>query len=303
MSEYPSYKEIIKGIKNIDNENPYSELLKNSFKGIQHFEKMKLRESESVLKINDALGSGVIEIESLANMIQGLQSTVEGAFNYLLGNGSNYGKIPERYSEQAKLVATAFNPGSLIISINSKDDMIYSNQVTLFDMPSTDLKTVVDEILVDINTLEDNSQVTDFIEKYGYRAFSRSKAWINSVKTIEFEYETFTDSRRLIFEEPMMRKISEIMDELNLDEREDSIELKGKLKTVNGRLSTLTFEVENEEITVQILDDSIQKLNLLTNKYYHLKVKRITTKVSDQRESVEYLMDTLYGTELEIELN
>lgn len=302
MSEQISYHEIKQSINELSESNPYSSILKNSLIGIEIFEKEKQKKEESFIRIHSQLDSGIIEADILGKMIQGLQSTIEGAFNYVLGNGSNQGKVPERFSESSKLVVTAFSPGSFVISINSKQEAQNSKQTSLLDAPSTEFKKLVDNVLIDINNLDDQDEITEFVSKYGTRTFNRSKQWINSLKNNEFEYKTFKDNNEIRFEESKIKSISSIMSRVTTFEETESVQINGKLTMINNKTSKLSFEVDDNEITVRVQDDSIEKLNLLTNQNYNLNIKKVTTKLSSGRETVEYLLKTLYGTSLEITL-
>lgn len=299
MNDFKNFEDILADINELKDSNPYSDILLNSFKGIEHFEEEKRRQSESSIRIINDLKPGMVEAGKLSKMIHGLQSTVEGAFNYIFGNNSSQGKIPNQYSEKAKLVVTALSQGSFVISLDTKSNIDKYEQTSLFDENTDELKNIVDDLLNDISSIEDYEQITNFVEKYGVRTFNRSKSWINSVKNTEFEYKRFKTNDKVIFNSEKVHNLSDLMSQLNLKTESEKIKITGKLIMINNKLSKLTFETDNDEITLKVLDDSIKDLNLITNNVYNIEVRKTTTKFNVGKETVEYAIQTLYGTELD----
>lgn len=297
LNDESSFFEMKESISNMSDENPYKQLAISSFRGIQTFEYSK--ENSSQIRILTDLQSGLVDADILGKMIQGLQSTVEGAYNFLFGNGSSNGKIPDRYSNRSKLLVSSFSEGSFIVNFDSKQHFDEVNNISLFDKNYEETNNIVDLLFSEIVELDDYENIRSFIDKYGLRTFNRTRQWINSIKNTSFEYGNLKKDKKIEFSDTKINSIAKNLSKININTEVKEIEITGKLIIINNRNSKLTFENDNSEVTIRVKDESIDRLQLVSNEVYTLEVQEMTNTDNYNRFSKEYYVNTLFGTQLE----
>ncbi|MGO3114789.1 hypothetical protein [Enterococcus pseudoavium] len=297
-SENMGFLDLKESIAKVPNDNPYKNLISSTFQGIQQFELSK--KTTNQVRILTDLESGYVEADVLSKMIQGLQSIVDGAYNFVFGNGSSSGKIPNRYSLQSKLIINAFAKGSFIIKFDTKESIDSIKDINLLETDDK-VNELLDDVLVSLNELSSYDEVQSFIEKYGLRTFNRSREWIKSIKDVSFEYKNKNGKNMIEFRDSQVKDIANLMSKINIKVEKRDIDLLGKLIVINSKTSKITFETDQKEIIVRVQDNSIEKLHLVLNETYNIRVQEIVMADNYNRLNREYVVHTLYKTSLDKE--
>lgn len=292
------FLDLKESITKVSNDNPYKNLISSTFQGIQQFELSK--KTANQVRILTDLESGYIEADVLSKMIQGIQSVVDGAYNFVFGNGSSSGKIPNRYSAQSKLIVNAFAKGSFIIKFDTKESIDSIKDINLLE-DDDKVNEILDDVLVSLNELRSYDEVQSFIEKYGLRTFNRSREWIKSIKDVSFEYKNKNGKNMIEFRDSQVKDIANLMSKVDIKVEKKDIDLLGKLIVINSKTSKITFETDQTEIIVRVQDDSIEKLHLVLNETYNIRVQEIVMADNYNRLNREYIVHTLYKTSLDKE--
>ena len=296
INDNMDFFDLKESLTSISNDNPYKNLIGSTFQGIQKFELSK--KTANQVRIITDLESGYVEADVLSKMVQGLQSIVEGAYNFVFGNGSSAGKIPNRYSDQSKLIINAFSQGSFVIRFDTKESIDSVKDIRLIEHDDK-VNELLDDVLLSLNGLSSYEEVQSFIEKYGLRTFNRSREWIKSIKDVSFEYKNKSGQNSLEFHDSQIKDIANLMSKINIKVEKKDINLVGKLIVINSKTSKIIFETDNNEITVRVQDDSIEKLHLVLNEIYDIKIQEIIMADNYNRLNREYIVHTLYKTSLD----
>ncbi|MHC5374531.1 hypothetical protein ACYSNU_12105 [Enterococcus sp. LJL120] len=297
-NEEMGFLDLKDSFRKISNDNPYKNLLDSSFQGIQQFELSK--KAANQVRIVTDLESGYIEADILSKMVQGLQSIVEGAYNFVFGNGSSSGKIPNRYSDQSKLIINSFAKGSFIVGFDTKESIDSINDINLIESDDK-VNDLLDDVLSSLNGLDSFEEVQSFIERYGLRTFNRSRQWVKSIKDVSFEYTNRTKEKDIKFRDSQLKDIATLMNKVNIKVEKKDIILTGKLIVINSKTSKIILETDQKEITVRVQDNSIEKLHLVLNDMYDLEVQEITMADNHNRLNKEYVIHSLFKTSLDKE--
>lgn len=174
--------------KNVNNK--YRNSMQIMMEDIQEFELRKKKENSPKIRILNDLASGMIEASTLVAVIQGLQNTFDGAYNYIKGNGSNLGKIPYWAKEESKLIVTGMSKGSFIVEFNSPDNLSESISTELFEKDFDEID-LLNKLIAEMNNATDYNEISSFVERYGVRTFNYTREWFKSLatKNVSLEYK------------------------------------------------------------------------------------------------------------------
>lgn len=281
--------------------SPYEKSINLMMSDIQEFERRKKKEYSPKLRIINDFSSGIVDVDTLTTVIQGLQRTFNGAYNAIRGNGSNFGRIPKRVIEESQLVVTGFSKGSFIIEFNSIDSISENRNEELFESTFNEIE-LLNDLLDNINQAVDYVSVSHFVESFGVRTFNYTREWFKdlSIKDVAIEYKNPKYEINTYFDKSRIRHIADTLSKIDINESVETINMNGKLVGVNQNSSYIDFLInENKEVKVKIKDDSLEHLKLTTNEYYSLDINKIEVNDSIGKSSVIYEAPTLKGTEME----
>lgn len=302
-TKYNKFEELAiqmsRDIEAVPSANQYKNLL-NSFKSQIQTNQDEMRMSNISLRIFSELESGTIELRTLNAITKGLQSVFSSAINNLFGNGRDRGKIPNYIINQSRLVLTGVRPGSFIIELENIENLDKDNQLKILE-ETNEKNDILTDLLVLLNSDQDDKSIEQVIEEYGIRTFNISRDWFNDMEheAVSFEYIDDKNNKKEIFDNQRIQKISNRLSNIRVSKRDEVLTLKGKLIGINNTKRLLTFEDDKGvEIMVKVSDKSLEKHSITTNKIYTIQVNKITIEDTLGKKSKRYQIETIDDTDL-----
>lgn len=266
---------------------------------INHFEKQKKDFNKPIIKIETDLISGAIGLESLSTVIEGLQNTFTSAINNIMGNGSSVGKIPAYVKNLSKLAISEVEAGSFIIKLGTQD-YLKEDPIQLSFVESEEEKLkVLEELIYRINSIEEN----DFEElknKFGNRTVISSRKWFDQLakEDVSFKYKKRFSNEKYEFDHSKIVDIANKLSNVVLKEENDTVIIMGKLVSYQLNNNKISLDTDEGEVTIKILDDSLEKHEIVVNSFYSLRVNRKQVIDNFDRINYEYSMSTIEESEL-----
>ncbi|MFS0932097.1 hypothetical protein ACFDAA_05780 [Enterococcus casseliflavus] len=266
---------------------------------INHFEKQKKDFNKPIIKIETDLISGAIGLESLSTVIEGLQNTFTSAINNIMGNGSSVGKIPSYVKNLSKLAISEVEAGSFIIKLGTQD-YLKEDPIQLSFVESEEEKLkVLEELIYRINSIEEN----DFEElknKFGNRTVISSRKWFDQLakEDVSFKYKKRFSNEKYEFDHSKIVDIANKLSNVVLKEENDTVIIMGKLVSYQLNNNKISLDTDEGEVTIKILDDSLEKHEIVVNSFYSLRVNRKQVIDNFDRINYEYSMSTIEESEL-----
>ncbi|TXJ87480.1 hypothetical protein FSZ06_05670 [Enterococcus gallinarum] len=266
---------------------------------INYFEKQKKDFNRPIIKIETDLISGAIGLESLSTIIEGLQNTFTSAINNIMGNGSSVGKIPTYVKNLSKLAISEVEAGSFIIKLGTQEHLKEEPIQLSFVESEEEKLQILEELIYRISSIEEN----DFEElknKFGNRTVISSRKWFDQLAKdeVSFKYKKRMSNEKYEFNHSKIVDIANKLSNVVLKEENDTILIMGKLVSYQLNNNKISLDTGEEEITIKILDDSLEKHEVVVNSFYSLRVDRKQVIDNFDRINYEYSIPTIEETEL-----
>lgn len=279
-------------------DNPFYDSFKLMSDQINDFESISRAETEKpMIKIDTELKPGLIDLDTLNSVTNGLQNAFTSAMNMVHGNGSDTSRIRKLFRDETKLVITGVDKGSFIIHLSTLNDVTQD---------SIDLESKIEQeeyftVLNDLFSSFDKKDSSKYIkEHYGLRTLKYTKEWFTNMSTneVSFKYKPADQNTFQYFETARIKDVSRKLSVNITEEKESDVTIKGRLTGVNVIKKTLTFLLEDlNEIDVHVSNDSLSHNKVVINKEYEVSIREIK-RISNYTEYISYIIPTIVDTPL-----
>lgn len=298
-SDNKDFQEMIEIFHSLDQNDPYKKDLYKDIVNLYHFIKENKEEHKPQIKLLNNLESGKITLPQLSSASNNIQDIYSMAYAKIHGISFNKGNGKKLLREQSDITAV-MKAGSFIIEIDSIGKDLKDESEDMIEQ-SIDKYELMNNIMVSLSDIENQDDVYSFYEKYGQQSLKKLQEWFGVLKDEQIEFEYKNDMNNIV-KKLNKSKIKNIYDSItNMEEKVEirDYTIKGNLVGVNNKYKKITFEIEkNLTVTVDIEDNSLDKINLTTNKYYELDTKEVT-KSTFAKEKISYKVDTLLNSSLD----
>lgn len=275
-----------------DKENIYKDIIT-----MLEYERDRKSESKPRIRLLNDEAPGQISLKNLGNSSTNVQNIFSSAYNKVANIQSSRSRFARMVQDQSEIFAT-LKAGSFIIEIERIGNPVEEDNSQLLAITdSIDSYELIDNIMVSISNLENDEALFTYIENYGIKSLGYVKEWFENLylEDTEFEYIHKNDNIFKKFDNRRIVEITSLIDSLPEYEEEEAYLLHGTLVGLSNETQKLTFRtIENDRITVQVLDDSMRTNNLVSNEVYEFETKKITKRKAN-RESVSYIVETIDG--------
>ncbi|GAA0058473.1 MULTISPECIES: hypothetical protein [Streptococcus] len=261
-------KIIEQDINNIPDSSPYKNAMIEGLKAIKLFESEKVEKNRvknilSLRLMTEEYESGQIGLKPFTNTLNSLETIQENGIAAMLGYEGKRGKIPKDILERNELIITATRAGSFIVDFGVKE-----NQLSLFEEENVVNNYIVTDVT---GLLQENINVSEFVEKYSPRTFTAVKTLISNLNKEKIGFEIRDEVKDILYSFPK-EKVKEINSKLRdtYIENHEGVEISGKLVKADLKSQKITLDSGNEQITIKIKDDNIKELHLTTNEKYKI---------------------------------
>lgn len=239
------------------------------------------------IRIMSEYPSGIVEYNILNESISSLQKIAQSAYNFAFGSRSKKGKLPTKIDNESKLLITGMVPGSFIVTfdsaVNKKIELPTESQYTLAiekDLNIKNKKNSIDllkEVVENLVDLSSEADAESFLLKYGDRTFRESSKFLNVIKNnnidLDIGFGYSHNSGILKLEKTKIKDKIEYLEHKKIKTTRTIENFSGKLIAVSNPRKELTFENKKEKTVIKVIDDSLNRNEMVTNITYDFEVE------------------------------
>lgn len=293
------FYEIKRALYSLPDDDPYKEELYKNILSMYEFINENNQDNKPKIRLLNNLESGKIKLSQLGYTSIQIQEIYSGAYGTKIGIQSNKGKMAELVKEQSNIIASV-KAGSFIIEIDSIGDEYERKEIDIMEQ-RVDKFDLVNQIMDSINSIETEEDVLSYLNNYGHKTLVSTQKWFKELAKddVEFEYINKKNNIKNIFDKSKVSEVYKAITDMKEFVMATELTIKGTLVGVINDNRKLFFkDINDEKITVEVQDDSLKEINVTTNKYYELSVKKLEKK-SFEKIKVDYVIDTVYNSSLQ----
>ncbi|MFT8426031.1 MAG: hypothetical protein ABF630_11320 [Liquorilactobacillus sp.] len=274
-------------VNKLEDSNPYKDLFKKQEKVMKSY--VTTQPSLVEFHVETGLPPGEIRLSQLNAVLPGFQKVLYSAYNKMYGNTKDKGRIPSDILKKNELIIDSVKAGSFVVTLKKDtcDQLsLNSNELTWNE--------ILSEILELLSSKSD-SNIKTLAEKYGYRTYTASKAWINMLNKndVSFKYNDFKERKKIELSKKDISHIAQSFAKARLQHEVSEEKIVGQIVAIS-KDDVLILKTGKGNAKIRVLDDSLDgSIIEFKGKEYKFKVqKEVFKDIGNNSEKVNYYINS-----------
>ncbi|MCP9313903.1 hypothetical protein KBX31_11630 [Liquorilactobacillus satsumensis] len=277
-------------VNKLEDSNPYKDLFKKQEKVMKSY--VTIQSPLVEFHVETGLSPGEIKLSQLNAVLPGAQKVLYSACNRMYGNAKDNGRIPSDIRKRNELIINSVKAGSFVVTLkkDAYDQLSLNNNELAWN-------EILSEILELLSSKSD-TKIKYLAEKYGYRTYNASKAWINMLNKndVSFKYNDFKENKKIELSKKDINHIAQNFDKVRLQHEVSEEEIVGQIVAIS-KDNVLILKTNRGDARIKVLDDSLDGSTIeFKGKDYNFKAKKEVFKdIRNNSEKVNYYMKSFEG--------